>query len=293
MNRIPLKLRRSALLLLLLLSTALPMLAAHRCTVKATGINFAGYVASLKNITGTLTVTCSKGLAYGIALNSGLSAGATITSRAMTGPSGVLLHYGIYTNASHSINWGDSSGTNWVTGTGTGKAQKYNVYGQLPANQYVTAGAYTDRITASVEGSGFATVTASFLVKARAKAHCTVSSTAMSFGSYSGAVNNSTSTISATCSDATSYTIGLNAGKSNGATITNRAMTGPAGALLHYGLYSDAARTVNWGNTAATNWVTGSGNGATQSVTVYGQIPAGQSIAPGSYSDTIIATLTY
>ena len=293
MNRIPYKFRRSALLLLFLLSTALPALGANRCTVKAVGINFASYVASLKNITGTLTVTCSKGLAYGIALNSGLSSGATITDRAMSGPSGTLLRYGIYTNASHSINWGDSSGTNWVTGTGTGKAQKYNVYGQLPANQYVTAGAYTDRITASVEGSGFATVTASFLVKARAKAHCTVSSTAMSFGSYSGAVNNSTSTISATCSDATSYTIGLNAGKSKGATITKRAMTGPRGALLHYGLYSDAARTVNWGNTAATNWVTGSGNGATQSVTVYGQIPAGQSIAPGSYSDTIVATLTY
>ena len=261
--------------------------------MKATGISFANYVASLKNITGTLTVTCTKGLAYGIALNSGLSAGATITNRAMTGPSGALLRYGIYTNASHSINWGDSSGTNWVTATGTGIAQKFNLYGQLPANQYVTVGTYTDRITASVEGAGFATVTASFLVNANALAHCTVSSTAMAFGTYSGAVNNSTSTISATCSDATSYTIGLNAGKSAGATITKRAMTGPRGALLNYGIYSDAARTVNWGNTAATHWMTGSGNGTTQSVTVYGQIPAGQSIAPGSYSDTIVATLTY
>ena len=45
---------------------------------------------------------------------------------------------------------------------------------------------------------------------------------------------------------------------------------------LGYGLYSDATWTTNWGNTAATNWVSGTGTGAAQALTVYGQIPAGQ-----------------
>ncbi len=280
--------------LLLALAAALPAFAANTCTVKGSGINFGNYSAALKNITGTVTVTCTKGLTYGIALNAGLGPGATITSRAMTGSTGATpLAYGLYTNAAHSINWGDSLGTNWVTGTGTGKAQKFNIYGQIPANKYVTVASYTDTITASVEGAGFATATTRFLVKASALAHCTVSSTTLAFGAYTGAVNNATSVISVTCSDATSYTIGLNAGKSRGATITKRAMTGPRGALLHYDLYSNAARTLNWGNTAATNWVTGSGIGSTQSVNVYGQVPAAQSLAPGSYTDTIVATLTY
>jgi spore coat protein U-like protein len=39
--------------------------------------------------------------------------------------------------------------------------------------------------------------------------------------------------------------------------------------------------------------VTGTGNGAIQALTVYGQTPAGQYVSPGSYTDTITATITY
>jgi spore coat protein U-like protein len=62
---------------------------------------------------------------------------------------------------------------------------------------------------------------------------------------------------------------------------------------LNYGLFSDAAWTTNWGNTSGTNWVTGTGNGAAQPLTVYGQIPAAQYVTPGSYSDTITVSVTY
>ena len=70
-------------------------------------------------------------------------------------------------------------------------------------------------------------------------------------------------------------------------------MTGPAGATLAYALYQDSAHTINWGNTVGTDTVSGTGNGSAQTLTVYGEVPAGQSVTPGAYTDTITATITY
>jgi len=42
-----------------------------------------------------------------------------------------------------------------------------------------------------------------------------------------------------------------------------------------------------------TDTVAGTGTGALQSLTVYGQLPANQKVLPGSYSDTITVTITY
>jgi spore coat protein U-like protein len=66
-----------------------------------------------------------------------------------------------------------------------------------------------------------------------------------------------------------------------------------SGSILNYSLHSDAARTVVWGNTAGTDTVAGTGNGLAQTLTVYGNIPGGQLSAPGAYTDTVTATLTY
>ncbi len=262
------------------------------CTIKATGVNFGNYNTAVRKVVGTVTVTCTKNVSYAIALNQGLGTGATVTNRSMKSGSNVL-GYGLYTDAARSINWGDSAGTNWVTGRGTGRAQKHNIYAEVPANEYSNVATYSDTITASVQGAGFKTANASFAVKANMLAHCILSAAPLVFGSYIGVVNNATTSIDVTCTNQTSYTVGLSQGKSSRATVTKRAMTGPAGTLLHYGLYSDSGHTLNWGDTAATNWVSGAGAGGKQSLTVYGQIPGGQFPRPGSYSDTIIAKITY
>jgi spore coat protein U-like protein len=138
-----------------------------------------------------------------------------------------------------------------------------------------------------------ATVTTTFGVTATVQATCLVSATPLAFGTYTGAVATSTSAVSVTCTNTTSYNVGLSAGLATGATVTTRQMTGPASALLGYALFSDAARTVNWGQTIGTDTVTGTGNGIAQAITVYGQATAGQFVAPGSYTDTITATVTY
>jgi spore coat protein U domain-containing protein, fimbrial subunit CupE1/2/3/6 len=138
-----------------------------------------------------------------------------------------------------------------------------------------------------------ATVTTTFGVTATVQATCLVSATPLAFGTYTGAVANSTSAVSVTCTNTTPYNVGLSAGLATGSTVTTRKMTGPASALLGYALFSDAARTVNWGQTIGTDTVTGTGNGAAQAITVYGQATAGQFVAPGAYTDTITATITY
>ena len=47
-----------------------------------------------------------------------------------------------------------------------------------------------------------------------------------------------------------------------------------------------------WGGTAASD-VPHTGTGTETSLTVYGRIPAGQNVPAGSYSDTVVATVTF
>jgi spore coat protein U-like protein len=138
-----------------------------------------------------------------------------------------------------------------------------------------------------------ATATTTFGVTATVQSNCLVSATALAFGTYTGALATSTSTVSVTCTNTTPYNVGLSAGLATGATVTTRQMTGPASALLTYAMFSNSTRTTNWGQTIGTDTVTGTGNGAAQALTVYGQVTAGQFVAPGAYTDTITATVTY
>src|ERR1700733_5424095 len=121
-----------------------------------------------------------------------------------------------------------------------------------------------------------ATATTTFGVTATVQATCLISATPLALGTYTGAVATSTSTVSVTCTNTTPYNVGLSAGLATGATVTSRQMTGPASALLGYALFSDPARTVNWGQTIGTDTVTGTGNGGAQAITVYGQAAASQ-----------------
>jgi len=146
---------------------------------------------------------------------------------------------------------------------------------------------------ASTPASATTTVTTTFAVSATVQATCLISATGLSFGTYTGVVDNATSTVSVTCTNTTPYNVSLNAGTATGATVTTRKMTGPSSALLNYSLFSNSGMTTGWGNTIGTDTVAGTGNGSSQAITVYGQIPASQYVTPGSYADTITATVTY
>jgi spore coat protein U-like protein len=264
--------------LLLFFACGVQQAMGQTCTLTISALNFGTYTSTLLNGTATGRVTCAG--AWNIPLDAGTGAGATETVRVMTGTSGATLNYQLFTDAAHANNWGNTTG-NMLTGTGN---TNITVYGQIPAVQYATPGTYTDTV---------ASATTSFAITATVQPSCTVSATSLAFGAYAGALLSSTSTISATCTNTTPYNIGLNAGTATGATVTNRSMTGPAASLLHYKLFSDSGHTTNWGNTVGTNTVPKTGSGAVQTLTIYGQVPAGQYVTPGGYADTITVTLTY
>ena len=140
-----------------------------------------------------------------------------------------------------------------------------------------------------------ATATTTFTVQLTITSSCTINSASiLNFGSQGvlTAPVNQTSTIQVQCTNTTPYNIGLNAGTATGATVTTRKMTN-GGATVGYALYSNAGMTTNWGNTVGTDTVSGTGNGASQPYTVYGQVPAQSTPAAGTYTDTITVTVTY
>jgi spore coat protein U-like protein len=146
----------------------------------------------------------------------------------------------------------------------------------------------------SASGSSAATATANMTVTAAVQATCIMSAGTLAFGNYTGAQVDGSTTLSVTCTDTTDYTVSLDEGTYSGATTATRRLTGSvSGSSLGYQLYSNAGRTTAWGNDTGTDTVDGTGNGTAQTLNVYGRITSGQYPAPGSYSDTVVATLTY
>jgi spore coat protein U-like protein len=125
-----------------------------------------------------------------------------------------------------------------------------------------------------------------------APATCLIAVATAPFGSYVGKTAATTATFTVTCTATTPYTIALNPGLAEGATAGKRWMSNSAGRLA-YSLCSDAAYTLNWGQTVGVDTVGGTGIGGPQVLTVYARIPPGQYPAPGQYSDTVVATVSY
>jgi|SRR5262245_14205463 len=147
----------------------------------------------------------------------------------------------------------------------------------------------------SVELPLAATATSSFSVTITLAATCTVASpNTLDFGTQGvlSANVDQTTTFTVTCTNTTPYTVALDAGTGSGATVATRKMTSGA-ATVNYTLYRDAGRTNVWGVTTGTDTVAGTGNGAAQTLTVYGRVPSQTTPAPGTYTDTINVTVTY
>ena len=97
-----------------------------------------------------LSVQCTASTPYDIGLNAGTGAGATEAVRKMTGPGAATVSYSLYQDAGRSVLWGNTVGTNTISGTGTGAAQPYTVHGRVPPQTTPGAGTYIDTITVTV-----------------------------------------------------------------------------------------------------------------------------------------------
>ncbi|MDB5580994.1 MAG: spore Coat Protein domain protein [Bradyrhizobium sp.] len=122
-------------------------------------------------------------------------------------------------------------------------------------------------------------------------ATCSISPQGPSFGSYdtlSPSAVESVGNISVACDATTSFTIALDTGIGS---FAQRTMAGNA-VPLRYNLYVDATRLIVWGDgSGSTGTVSSTATGG--NFAVYGRIPAGQNVTAGSYSDTIVVTISY
>ena len=139
-------------------------------------------------------------------------------------------------------------------------------------------------------------------VQATVDANCTISTTAVDFGSYDPVVANKTTDLPAQgkvtvlCTTGASATVMLGQGSNADTGSTDGA---PARRLKHgtadflsYSLYSDSGLTTAWGNTAGTG-VTATADGASHDIDVYGNLLHGQNVPVGTYTDTVVATITF
>ena len=147
-----------------------------------------------------------------------------------------------------------------------------------------------------------AQATGTFQATASVNPNCLVSANDLAFGAYdpSSATDlDVNTTISVRCTRNTAFTVALNAGVTAGATLAQRRMTNGTD-FMNFNLYTTAARATIFGDgTGGTGTIPGTGAGMgvpqAQGVTVYGRIPAGQTLlSTGTYTETTItATVTY
>jgi spore coat protein U-like protein len=146
-----------------------------------------------------------------------------------------------------------------------------------------------------------ATATTQITVSATVSNVCSVTAATLGFGAYDGLIANATTPLAVSasltyaCNKGTAPNIGLDTGLYGpNATGTTRAMKAGTANYLSYELYSNSGHTSLWGNTSP-SWVSPGAvpSHASQTVTIYGQIPAGQDAVTGNYGDTITATINF
>ncbi|MCA1862124.1 spore coat protein U domain-containing protein [Janthinobacterium sp. HSC-3S05] len=166
----------------------------------------------------------------------------------------------------------------------------------VAASVAIAATAFLPRgADAAVYLNGSASTT--FDVTLKIIANCTIAAANLDFGQSQGvlatAVNVNT-TVNVTCTNTTLYNVGLTAGSGTGSSGTTRYLSGTGGNLgtVQFNLYQTAGSTL-WGDTQGTNTVGGTGNGSSQPITVYGNIPPQATPAPDTYKSTITATVYF
>lgn len=105
--------------------------------------------ASASADNGAFTVSCTNQTPYDIGLVP-VSTASTTGNGEMKDDSGSnSIAYQLYSDAAMQTAWGSDTG-NMQSGTGTGSAQDYTVYGKVTGSMNVPAGSYNDTVTINV-----------------------------------------------------------------------------------------------------------------------------------------------
>ena len=98
----------------------------------------------------TVTVTCTPGVSFDVGMDLGAHASGGV--RQMQSPlGGHIVPYRLYSNASRTVAWGSTTGSNTVAGTAALVPVLLTVYGRVAGDAaLVPADAYTDLVTVTV-----------------------------------------------------------------------------------------------------------------------------------------------
>jgi spore coat protein U-like protein len=212
------------------------------CTqISASALAFGTYTGlPVTNSSGAIMLgTCTTGFVYSVGLDAGTGAGATVTTRKMTGGTSTL-NYQMFQTAGYVTNWGNTLNNDANTGTTARASAVLTVYAKLLTTQYPTPGVYTDTITATAFNSTIATT---FAVTATVQATCTITANPLAFGTYTGPPQNATTTLGITCTNTTPYNVGLDYGQKPYGADPRRFMVGPLNNGIEYILGQNAAQT--------------------------------------------------
>lgn len=297
--------------------------AGQSCSFSVTGVDF-GAIDILSgapaDTTATLSISCTGLLLNTVRVCPSIGAGsggATAAVRRLQGPS-ASLDFQLYQNAARTIVWGSNywglPGTpptiDIPLGLGGSGSANVTVYARVMGAQAATpAATYTSSFTAADNqfwyGYTFLGIvgcdqiplltqleTPTFAAMAIVSDNCHVAAQDLGFGNQGVLAANvdSSGQVSVTCTNGTPYTVALDGGGA-AAPPTARKMS-KGGETITYGIYRDAARTQPWGDTVG-SMGGGTGSGAAQSLVTYGRVPAQGTPSPGTYSDTVVVTVTY
>jgi spore coat protein U-like protein len=112
-------------------------------------VSFGPYTGAQIDTAGSVTAYCVNGTNWTIALGAGTGPGATPYNRSMTAGS-YHLGYALYSDAARTRIWGNTVGTDTVSGIGDGTPQVISVYGRIPAGPLPGVGNYADTVIASI-----------------------------------------------------------------------------------------------------------------------------------------------
>lgn len=126
----------------------------NSCTVSATPMAFGSPTAiggADIDTTSTVSLTCTNGANYDVALDAGLNASGTQRRMSNGATTPTYVNYGIYKDAARTTTWGSAVGATQAGNAGTSGLVSLTAYGRIPSTAAsVTAGNYTDTVTVTV-----------------------------------------------------------------------------------------------------------------------------------------------
>jgi spore coat protein U-like protein len=275
--------------------------------------------------TATLTVTCSGLLGLMqvcVSIDAGTGGANGSTARFMQRQGGGgTASYQLYQDAARSQPWGSLASPQLGSVPPIGivavilgsTSATRTIYARLLGGQQtLPTGTYSSTLNTQIKYGALSALTGcdsplltknstgpTFQVQTTVNKNCLLSvAQDVNFGTRGAlaAAVDAAGRLSVTCTSTTPLTISLGAGNGAGANanLANaRKMTGPGGTTVTYGLFQDAARAVPWGDSLGVTTEAATGTGLATNVPVYGRVPAQTTPGPGTYSDTVVVTVTY